>query len=263
MTDFGKTLIMKFGGASVATAESFEKVADLILERNKTFSKIVVVVSAMQGMTDELINLAKKVHPEPPRREYDMLVSSGERISIALLAMALARKQSQAVSFTGSQSGIITSADHTEAKIINVRPERILAALKEEKIVIVAGFQGVSETREITTLGRGGSDTSAVALGISLNAQRVEFYKDVEGVFAEDPKKVLNAMKYAILDYKRAKEVINKTGGKIIHPRALLLAEKNTLPLYVRSFQKEREGTLICSENAPDNNVPKEAVYEW
>lgn len=262
MTDLRKTLIMKFGGASVANPESFSLVADLILKRNKDFPKIVVVISAMQGMTDELIALAKKVHPQPPHREYDMLVSSGERISIALLAMALSLKGKEALSFTGSQSGIITTNDHSEAKIINVRPQRISQALDEEKIAIVAGFQGVSESKDITTLGRGGSDTTAVALGVSLHAERVEFYKDVEGIFEKDPKKVFQAQKYSCLDYRQAYEVIINTGGKVLHPRALVLAEKNNLPLYVLAFNKDKEGTLITRKIDSENLKQEKAIYE-
>lgn len=249
MKDERKTLIMKFGGASVATPESFAHVANLIVERYKNFSKIAVVISAMQGMTDELIRLGQKVHPCPPNREWDMLVSSGERISIALLAMALSLKNMDAVSFTGSQSGIITSEDHSDAKIIDVKPARIISSLDLGKIVIVAGFQGVSRNKEITTLGRGGSDTTAVALGISLKASQVEFYKDIPGVFEKDPKKELQAMKYSTLSYDKAIEVIQKTGGKVLHPRALFLAKKNALPLFVRSFKNDgEEGTLIFSE---------------
>lgn len=257
MKEVGKTLIMKFGGAAVATPECFTKVADLILERKKNFSKIAVVISAMRGMTDSLIDLAKKVHPSPPKREYDMLVSSGERISISLLAMALSLKGIEAVSFTGSQSGIITSTDHGEAKIVEVKPERIISLLNEEKIVIVAGFQGVSKNKEITTLGRGGSDTTAVALGIALDAFRVEFYKDVDGIYESDPKHKFSS-KFSSLDYEKAYEVIEKTGGKVLHPRALTLASKNGLPLYVRSFLADIEGTVIAN----GERKIKEHLYE-
>jgi len=159
-----KTIVMKFGGASVAEPESFALIADIICKRSKFFDRCVVVVSAMGDTTNKLIELAHKVSPHPPKRELDMLVSVGERISISLLAMALSSASKEAISFTGSQSGIITCNDHTEAKIVDVRPSRILAQLTKNKIVIVAGFQGVSLDGEITTLGRGGSDTSAVGL---------------------------------------------------------------------------------------------------
>lgn len=259
MKDSEKTLIMKFGGASASTPAAFTHLAGLIEEKRRQFSKIVVVISAMQGMTDSLIALAKEVHPEPPRREYDMLVSSGERISIALLAMALSYKGIDAVSFTGSQSGIITSNDHSEAKIIDMKPERIVASLNEGFVAIVAGFQGVSRNKEITTLGRGGSDTTAVALGIALNAEKVEFYKDVKGIFENDPKIDSKATQYSHLTYEKALHVIAKTGGKILHPRAVQLASKNDLPLYVRSFLKEDVGTLIGGINKKENAI---AAYE-
>lgn len=229
-------LVMKFGGASVAEPEQFSKIADIIVDRLVEFPKIAIVISAMGNTTDQLINLAKKVNPHPPKREFDMLVTVGERISIALLAMALAAKGKEAVSFTGSQSGIITCEQHTEARIEEVRPHRLLAALEQGKIVIVAGFQGVSRKGEITTLGRGGSDTSAVALGVALKASRVEFYKDVDGVFSEDPKINSEASHYPNLTFTQAKEVL-ANGAKILHPRCIYLAEKNAMPLHVLSFK--------------------------
>ena len=180
---------MKFGGASVATTASFAHIADLILEKKRVYRRVVVVVSAMGNTTDQLITLAKEVNVNPPKREYDMLVSVGERISISLLAMALAAKNHQAYSFTGSQSGIITCGRHTDARIIDVRPHRLIPVLESGSVAIVAGFQGVSMNGEITTLGRGGSDTSAVALGIALGAEKVLFFKDVGGVFEKDPKR--------------------------------------------------------------------------
>jgi aspartate kinase len=246
----GKTLIMKFGGAAVKTPESFSHIADLIIKRSQTFPQIAIVLSAMGGMTDHLISLAHQVHPSPPRREYDMLVSTGERISISLLAMALSAKGREAASFTGSQSGIITSNQHTEARIIDVRPYRLLPYLEANKFVIVAGFQGVSKDKEITTLGRGGSDTTAVALGIALRAEKVEFYKDVGGIFQNDPKIAADAHIYSSLSYSDAFDIVNRTGGRVLHPRAIKLAQKNTLPLHIRSFfDMEGEGTLICTEN--------------
>lgn len=245
-----KSLVMKFGGAAVATPEHFSQIADLIIARLESHSRIIVVVSAMGKTTDQLIELAKQVNPDPPRREYDMLVSVGERISISLLAMALAKKNKQAVSFTGSQSGIITSDTHTEAKIIEVRPHRLMENLDMGRIVIVAGFQGVSRKGEITTLGRGGSDTSAVALGIAFKAE-VEFYKDVPGIFAEDPKKNREAEFYPKLGYSEALDIVNK-GAKILHPRSIMLAEKNRIPLQIRSFQETDSfrKTLIASPHA-------------
>lgn len=230
---------MKFGGASVATTESFARIADIIINRLQSFSKIVVVVSAMGDTTNQLIALAKQVHSDPPRREYDMLLTVGERISISLLAMALAAKNQEAISFTGSQSGIITSCTHADALIEEVRPHRLFNALNDGKVVIVAGFQGVSRKGEITTLGRGGSDTSAVALGIALDAA-VEFYKDVDGIYSADPKCNPAALHLPILGYKEALEIV-KAGAKVLHPRSIILAEKNSLPLYVRSFEQGKE----------------------
>ncbi|WP_068468335.1 aspartate kinase [Candidatus Protochlamydia phocaeensis] len=238
---------MKFGGAAVATPDQFSHIADLIIARHKIYSRLVIVVSAMGQTTNQLIELAKQVHPTPPQREYDMLISTGERISMALLAMALCHKNKEAVSFTGSQSGIITCANHSHAKIIDVRPYRLASCLEQGKIVIVAGFQGVSMQKEITTLGRGGSDTSAVALAIALGASQVEFFKDVPGIFDKDPKFYSEAEKFPHLTYERALDIVNR-GAKVLHARAIRLAAKNGLPLQVRSFMPTKiseEGTWI------------------
>lgn len=254
MTDL---LIMKFGGASVASPEHFSHIADIILDRKKEYPKTIVVVSAMGKTTDELVKLAKQVHPEPPRREYDMLVSVGERISISLLAMALALKNCQAVSFTGSQSGIITTEDHSEARIVEVKPHRLVNALEQGKVVIVAGFQGVSRKGEITTLGRGGSDTSAVALGVAFNS-KVEFYKDVPGIFSADPKSDPNAIVHPHLGYDAALEIVQK-GAKVLHARSIELAAKNGIPLHVRSFHsyKTEPGTWIGPASHPNIGMPE------
>lgn len=243
-----KTLVMKFGGASVASPDCFSRIADIILSRLEEYPRIAIVVSAMGNTTDQLISMAKEVNPEPPQREYDMLVSVGERISISLLAMALARKKRHAVSFTGSQSGIITCGRHTDARIIDVRPHRILPVLEAGNLVIVAGFQGVSKNGEITTLGRGGSDTTAVALAAAIDAHKVEFYKDVPGIFLEDPKKNPAALLMKELSYDQAENIV-KNGCEILHLRSILLAKKNSLRLHVRSFLDfgcgKIEGTLI------------------
>lgn len=256
-----ETLVMKFGGASVATPEHFSKIAELISVRLKQVPRIIIVISAMGKTTDELIRLAKQVNPDPPRREYDMLVSVGERISISLLAMALKAKNCDAISFTGSQSGIITSEEHSEAKILEVRPHRLLPCLDSGKVVIVAGFQGVSRKGEITTLGRGGSDTTAVALGVAFQS-KVEFYKDVPGVFSEDPKLSKDARHFPKLDYQQALDIVLK-GAKILHPRSIALAAKNALPLEVLSFENDStsnaKSTLIFSEGL---DMPKQPVYE-
>lgn len=255
------TLIMKFGGAAVANPKLFSHIAELIIARRNEYPRIVVVVSAMGGTTDQLIQLAKEVHPQPPQREYDMLVSVGERISMSLLAMALCLKNQEAVSFTGSQSGIITCQRHSEALIMDVRPQRIEQSLKQGKIVIVAGFQGVSLEKEITTLGRGGSDTSAVALGVALGASKVEFFKDVPGIFNHDPKQEPLAECFTHLTYQKALEIVKK-GAKILHARAINLAATNGLPLHVRSFMssyKDHTGTMIFEKGQRRTEMP---IYE-
>lgn len=228
------TLVLKFGGAAVASPDKFGLIADLILQRAQE-GRIVVVVSAMGDTTDELLKLALQVHPFPPKREQDMLVSVGERISMALLAMALKRKGREAMSLTGSQAGIITSSHHTEAKILSVKPQRVVRGLDEGNIVIVAGFQGVSEEGEITTLGRGGSDTTAVALAAALRAEKVEFYKDVPGIFNADPKKDKGAQLLEELTYSEALH-ITKQGAEVLQSRCIELAAKNGIVLQVLGF---------------------------
>ncbi|MEC7840330.1 MAG: aspartate kinase [Chlamydiota bacterium] len=252
------TIVMKFGGAAVASPEKFDNIADIILEKKKVYPKVVVVLSAMGNTTDELITLAKKVHPNPPQREYDMLVSVGERISISLLAMALAKKGENAKSFTGSQSGIVTTDAHANAEIIDVRPHRLLSSLETDHVTIVAGFQGVSVKGEITTLGRGGSDTTAVALAVALGAKTVEFYKDVSGVYDKDPKICDQAKLIPVLSYEEALNIVSQ-GAKILHSRCLNLAEKNGITLSVCSFQSaECPGTMI-SGRVSENMRP---IYE-
>lgn len=250
------TLVMKFGGAAVATPAHFSRIADIIISRSKEYRRVAIVVSAMGNTTDQLIELARQVNANPPQREYDMLVTVGERISIALLAMALAAKNQEAVSFTGSQSGIITCSRHTEARIIDVRPHRLLPHLNAGKTVIVAGFQGVSREGEITTLGRGGSDTTAVALGIALGAVKVEFFKDVAGVYEDDPKQRPESELFSFLSYTEALRIITK-GAKILHSRSVQLAERNNLPLHVRSFNEtSHSGTLIWERNFSPPSQP-------
>lgn len=254
---------MKFGGAAVANPQQFARIADIILHRRKEHSRIVVVVSAMGNTTDQLISLAKQVNPDPPRREYDMLVSVGERISISLLAMALAAKDHQAVSFTGSQSGIITCTQHSDAKIVDVRPQRLLPVLDSGSVVIVAGFQGVSRKGEITTLGRGGSDTSAVALAVALQAVMVEFYKDVPGVFASDPKNHPDAQLLPQLSYGETLKILHQ-GAKVLQARSVELAARNNVPLHVMSFQDFQpgrvSGTIVggVGQSRPDKPIYEE-----
>ncbi len=242
------TLVMKFGGASVATPQHFAHIAEIICQRSKLYPRIAVVVSAMGKATDELLALSHAVNPSPPRRELDMLISVGERVSIALLAMALSRQGREAISFTGSQSGVITDTAHAEASIIGMRPHRLLKKLEEGKIVIIAGFQGVSREGEITTLGRGGGDVSAVALAVALRAEKVEFFKDVGGIFSSDPKRDLHASKFPFLFYEEA-IAIAKQGAKVLQLRALFLAQKNGIPLHIFSFEDpDQVGTEITSK---------------
>lgn len=239
------TIIMKFGGAAVSTPERFSRIAEIIAQRKTAYPKIVAVVSAMGNTTDELIALAKLVHPNPPQREHDMLITVGERISIALLAMALSLIDEEAISFTGSQSGIITTDQHTDARIIDVKPKRLYEPLHQGKIVIVAGFQGVSNKGEITTLGRGGSDTTAVALASALNAVKVEFYKDVSGIYDRDPKHDSEAQLIPRLSYNEALNIISE-GSNVLHDRSVALACRNNIPLHVRSFVDDSHpGTFI------------------
>jgi len=251
-------LVIKFGGASVATPESFLKIADLIIERSHNEAQIVVVVSAMGDTTDQLFQLAHQVHPNPPHRELDMLVSAGERISIALLAMALAAKGKEAVSFTGSQSGIITTECHSEANIVDIRPQRLQAVLRQGKIPIVAGFQGVSRKGEITTLGRGGSDTTAVAIAVALGSPRVVFYKDVPGIFEVDPKLDPKARHFPCLSYSDAMAMAAK-GSQILHSRSIAMAEKNGIQLQVCSFHDLGGNGTVIGVNAMRN---KQLIFE-
>lgn len=251
---------MKFGGASVAVPENFSAIAALVQTKAQR-ARIVVVVSAMGDTTDHLLALAKRVHPTPPPREQDMLVTVGERIAISLLAMALDRIGTPAVSFTGSQSGILTTADHSNAKIIDVRAERIAQVLDAGKVAIVAGFQGVSPDKEITTLGRGGSDTTAVALGLALRATHVEFYKDVQGIYSADPKRDPCATLLHHLSHREALALCAEDAS-VLHPRCIALAAKHALPLNVLSYRVLRStqahGTWIVSEKEHDGAVAYE-----
>jgi aspartate kinase len=251
--------VLKFGGASVAHPSDFAKVAQIIKHKLSKTQTIVVVISAMAKTTDELIAMAHKVSKTPSKRELDMLISVGERISIALLAMALQELGVEAVSLTGSQSGIITTHDHFEAKIIHVKPKRVQTLLAQNKVVIVAGFQGVSELGEITTLGRGGSDTSAVGLAVALGAKEVEFFKDVQGVYDQDPAVYPEAQFFPALSYEDMIALCLK-GAKILHARSVQLAKKNGLKLIVRSFIDPTLPYTTISD--PVELFKKEPIFE-
>jgi aspartate kinase len=238
------TLVQKYGGTSVATPERIEAVADRIRAAQNAGHRLVVVVSAMGDTTDDLLSLARRLHPEPPLRELDMLLTAGERIAMALLSIALHARGVAAISFTGSQSGIITDAHHADAKILDVRGDRIRAALETGRVVIVAGFQGVSAEREITTLGRGGSDTTAVALAAALGAARCEIYTDVDGVYTADPRVVATAVKLERVDYDEMLELASR-GARVLHPRSVEVARRFAVPLHVRSSFKPDAGTVV------------------
>lgn len=241
-------VVQKFGGSSVADAERIKRVAERIVSTVKDGNEVVVVVSAMGDTTDELLDLAEQVSPLPPARELDMLLTSGERISMALLAMAIATLGYEARSFTGSQAGVITDSSHGRARIIDVAPGRIRSALAEGHIAIVAGFQGVSQdSKDITTLGRGGSDTTAVALAAALDASVCEIYSDVDGVFTADPRIVANARQQPRIGYEEMLELAAH-GAKILHLRCVEYARRYGVPLVVRSSFSQRPGTTITSE---------------
>jgi aspartate kinase len=252
-------VVQKYGGSSVADAEGIKRVAKRIVATRQAGNQVVVVVSAMGDTTDELFDLANQVTPAPPGRELDMLLTSGERISMALLAMAIATLGMEARSFTGSQAGVITDAVHQFARIIDVTPGRISGALEDGAIPIVAGFQGVSQTtKDITTLGRGGSDTTAVALAAALSADVCEIYTDVDGVFTEDPRLVAGARRMPRISYEEMLEMA-ACGAKVLIPRCVEYARRYGLPIHVRSSFSDKIGTWV-SENA--ENESEEAGME-
>jgi aspartate kinase len=238
-------VVQKYGGSSVADADGVKRVAQRIAETQRDGKQVVVVVSAMGDSTDELIDLAQQVSPLPPARELDMLLTAGERISMAVLAMAIANLGHEARSFTGSQAGVITDSSHGKAKIIDVTPGRIQAALDDGAVAIVAGFQGVSQdTKDITTLGRGGSDTTAVALAAALNAEVCEIYSDVDGVFTADPRIVPSARQIPRLSNAEMLEMA-ASGAKILHLRCVEYARRYGIPIHVRSSFSHKRGTWI------------------
>ena len=238
-------VVQKYGGSSVADAEGIKRVAKRIVDTRKAGHDVVVAVSAMGDTTDELVDLAQQVSPLPGGRELDMLLTAGERISMALLAMAIANLGHQARSYTGSQAGVITDSSHGKARIIDVTPGRIRSALDEGAIVIVAGFQGVSQdTKEITTLGRGGTDTTAVALAAALGAEVCEIYTDVDGVFSADPRIVPTARRLPRISYEEMLEMA-ACGAKVLHLRCVEYARRYAIPVHVRSSFSQREGTWV------------------
>ena len=241
-------IVQKYGGTSVADSQKIKNVAKRITQSHKDGNLVVVVVSAMGGSTDQLINLALEISENPPERELDMLLSTGEQVSIALLAMAVSELGFQAISLTGNQVGIITDGFYSNARIKSINNDRIHSELNQGKVVILAGFQGISIDDEITTLGRGASDTTAVAVAASLNADRCEIYTDVDGIYTSDPRMVESARKLDQITYDEMLEMAG-LGAKVLHSRCVELAKKFQVPLSVRSSFHEGEGTIVTKEN--------------
>ncbi|MFD4369179.1 aspartate kinase [Rhodococcus sp. NPDC058521] len=238
-------VVQKYGGSSVSSAERIRRVAERIVETKKAGNDVVVVVSAMGDTTDELLDLAQQVCPSPPAREMDMLLTSGERISNSLVAMAIHSLGAEARSFTGSQAGVITTGSHGKAKIIDVTPGRVQDALDEGSIVLVAGFQGVSQdSKDITTLGRGGSDTTAVALAAALNADVCEIYTDVDGIYSADPRIVKDAQRLEKVSFEEMLELA-ACGAKVLMLRCVEYARRYNVPVHVRSSYTAKPGTIV------------------
>ncbi|GHE66280.1 MULTISPECIES: aspartate kinase [Streptomyces] len=253
-------VVQKYGGSSVADAEGIKRVAKRIVDAKKNGHQVVVVVSAMGDTTDELIDLAEQVSPMPAGREFDMLLTAGERISMALLAMAIKNLGHEAQSFTGSQAGVITDSVHNKARIIDVTPGRIRTALDEGNIAIVAGFQGVSaDSKDITTLGRGGSDTTAVALAAALDAEVCEIYTDVDGVFTADPRVVKKARK---IDWISSEDMLElaASGSKVLLHRCVEYARRYNIPIHVRSSFSGLPGTWVSNENPQGDAQVEHAI---
>jgi aspartate kinase len=244
-----KLIVQKYGGSSVADVGRIKIVAQRIISYARRGHSVVVVISAMGDTTDELIYMARTINPEPSEREMDMLMSTGEQISSALLALAIHTQGVAAISFTGPQVGIITDTEHTQAKILKIETARLKKELTRGKIVIVAGFQGLSTALEITTLGRGGSDLSAVALAVALKADLCEIYTDVDGIYTADPRIVASARKLRYINFDEMLELASR-GAQVMHTRAVEVAKKFNIPLHVRSSFTKKEGTIIM-ENPP------------
>ena len=253
-------IVQKYGGSSVADAEGLKRVANRIVATKRAGHQVVVVVSAMGDTTDELIDLANQVTPLPNGRELDMLLTAGERISMALLAMAIGNLGNEARSFTGSQAGVITTSAHARARIIDVTPSRITEALNEGAIAIVAGFQGISQdTKDVTTLGRGGSDTTAVALAAALEADVCEIYTDVDGIFSADPRVVPAAKKLKTVTYDEMLELA-ASGAKVLHLRCVEYARRYDMPIHVRSSFSNNEGTWVVKDHPEGGTDMEQAI---
>jgi aspartate kinase len=247
-------IVQKFGGTSVGSTERIRHVAQRVIEEKERGNDVVVVVSAMGKTTDQLVSLAKEISTYPNKRELDILLSTGEQVTIALLTMALHELGYKAVSYTGWQAGIQTEAVHGNARITHITTEPILNALNEGNIVVVAGFQGITSEGAITTLGRGGSDTTAVALAASLSAERCDIYTDVTGVYTSDPRYVKAARQLKAISYDEMLELAN-LGAGVLHPRAVEFAKNYRVPLTVRSSMEQVDGTYIEEVNTMESNL--------
>jgi len=239
-----RLIVQKFGGSSVANPERIQRVAQRVVETRRTGADVVVVVSALGDTTDELLQLASQISRSPPERELDMLMATGEQVSVALLAMAIHELGEDAVSFTGAQIGILTDGTHTRAKLVDINTQRVVKELARGRLVIIAGFQGVNLNQDITTLGRGGSDLTAVALAKVLGADACEIYTDVEGVFTADPRIVPNARKLSAISYDEMLEMAS-LGAQVMQARSIFVAKRFNVPIHVRSSFSAREGTMI------------------
>ena len=247
-------IVQKFGGSSVGNVDRIKRVARCVVAKKRRGHRLVVVVSAMADSTDDLIELSKKITSEASEREMDMLLATGEQVSVALLAMAIHHLGHKAVSFTGPQVGIITDPFHTKARILNINTARIRKALAEGNIVIVAGFQGMTMKGEITTLGRGGSDLTAVALAKALGAKICEIYTDVDGIYTADPRIVSDARKLAVVSYDEILELAS-LGAQVMHSRSIEVGKKFNVPIVVRNSEHNGGGTLITKENRKMEDV--------
>jgi aspartate kinase len=247
-------IVQKFGGTSVGSVERILNVAQRVKDEINQGNQVVVVVSAMGKSTDQLVNLAKEISPTPNKRDMDMLLSTGEQVTIALLSMALNEQGLPAVSFTGWQAGIVTEPIHGNARITTINTEAVKNQLADGKVVIVAGFQGITENGEITTLGRGGSDTTAVALAAALEAEKCDIYTDVTGVYTTDPRYVKSARKLQSVSYDEMLELAN-LGAGVLHPRAVEFAKNYQVKLEVRSSMERVEGTVIEEEATMEQNL--------
>jgi aspartate kinase len=255
-------IVQKFGGTSVGSVERILHVANRVIQEKENGNDVVVVVSAMGKSTDQLVDLAEQITSKPSKREMDMLLTTGEQVTISLLSMALQEKGYDAISVTGWQAGIETEAIHGNARITNISPDHIKREITKGKIVVVAGFQGVSDNDQITTLGRGGSDTTAVALAAALKADKCDIYTDVTGVYTTDPRYVKGARKLDAISYDEMLELAN-LGAGVLHPRAVEFAKNYNVPLEVRSSMENERGTIIKEEiNMEQNLIVRGIAFE-